>query len=82
LIDGTVIDATTDTRPKAKLPMNGIIRGWVEGLQLVGEGGEIDLVIPSELAYGDQATTSGIPPGSTLRFQIQLHRILPSGHVN
>lgn len=82
LINGKVIDATTETAPKAKLPMNGVIKGWTEGLQLIGEEGEIELVVPSELAYGDAGTSSDVPPGATLVFRIRLFRVLDSGRVN
>lgn len=82
LVDGKVIDATSDTKPKANLPMNGVISGWTEGLQLIGEGGEIELVVPSELAYGEVGTSSDVPPGATLLFRVRLHKVLDSGRVN
>lgn len=51
-----------------------VIAGWTEGLQLVGEGGTIELEIPAKLAYGDQALP-GIPPGSTLHFHVDLLKV-------
>lgn len=79
LINGKVIDSTENE--KVKLPMSGVIRGWSEGLQLIGEGGEIELVVPSDLAYGDSGTHSQVPPGATLVFKIYLHRIIESGRA-
>ncbi len=79
LIDGKVIDGTDATGKTAKFPMNGVIPGWTEGLQQIGEGGEIELVVPPELAYGDSNTSSGIPAGSTLVFRIQLVHVIKDG---
>lgn len=54
-------------------PLNRVIPGWTEGLQLVGEGGKIELEIPSELGYGSGGTPDGaIPPDATLRFVVEL----------
>jgi FKBP-type peptidyl-prolyl cis-trans isomerase FklB len=52
LIDGQEIDSSKDE--PATFPLNGVIPGWAEGLQLIGEGGKIDLFVPQELAYGDR----------------------------
>jgi len=81
LINGALIDATQVNKP-VQLPMNGVIPGWTEGLQQIGEGGEIELVIPSHLAYKDAGSSPDIPPGATLVFRIQLLRVLDSGRVN
>ncbi|MCB9061047.1 MAG: FKBP-type peptidyl-prolyl cis-trans isomerase [Halobacteriovoraceae bacterium] len=75
LIDGTVFDSSKDRGKTAKFPLNRVIKGWTEGLQLVGEGGSIKLVIPSELAYGDERAVGKIPPGSTLVFEVELIKI-------
>jgi FKBP-type peptidyl-prolyl cis-trans isomerase len=79
LVNGQLVDQTDEKNSKVILPMNAIIPGWSEGLQLIGEGGEIELVVPSELAYGESGTNNGVPPGATLHFQIRLHRVLDSG---
>jgi FKBP-type peptidyl-prolyl cis-trans isomerase FkpA len=53
-----------------------VIAGWTEGLQLVREGGTIELEIPPSLGYGETGTASGsIPPNATLRFIVELHSI-------
>ena len=75
LIDGQVFDSSVDRKEKAEFPLNHVIPGWTEGLQLIGEGGEIELVIPSSLAYGDQGTLPAIPGGATLVFKIQLFKV-------
>ena len=78
LIDGRLIDGTSADGKTVKLPMNGVISGWREGLQLIGEGGEIELVVPSDLAYGDAGNVADVPPGATLVFRIQLVHVLSS----
>ena len=60
----------------------GVILGWTEGLQLIGEGGEIELVIPPNLGYGNEGTRGGVtevPAGATLVFRIRLHKVLEDG---
>jgi FKBP-type peptidyl-prolyl cis-trans isomerase len=78
---GTLIDGTEfDSSGSAEFPVNGVVPGFSEGLQLMKEGGKIKLYIPSDLAYGDgpQRPGSVIEPGSTLIFDVQLVRISPS----
>lgn len=70
LDDGTEFDAGKDI----SFPLNGVIPGWTEGLQLVGEGGKIELEIPANLAYGNQ-NIPGIPAGSTLHFDVDLLKV-------
>lgn len=76
LTDGTVFDSSIQRGEPISFPLNGVIAGWTEGLQLMKEGSEYILYIPSELAYGDQ-DNGPIPGGSTLVFQVQLIEINP-----
>jgi len=75
LLDGTEFDSSYARNEPATFPLRGVIAGWTEGLQLVAEGGMIELVIPSELGYGERGAGSDIPPHSTLRFVVELHKI-------
>ena len=70
LLDGTVFDQNDSTRFIA----NRVIKGWTEGLGLLGEGGEATLYIPAELAYGERGNR-GIEPNSTLIFDVKVHKV-------
>ncbi|RLA63061.1 MAG: FKBP-type peptidyl-prolyl cis-trans isomerase [Epsilonproteobacteria bacterium] len=72
LIDGTVFDSSKDRKKSVSFPLNRVIKGWTEGLQLIGEGGKVRLVIPSDLAYGDNGAPPKIPGGATLIFDVEL----------
>lgn len=74
-VNGDVFDSSIDRGQTAKFPLSGVIPGWSEGLQLVGEGGEIELVIPSDLAYGEMGSQPKIPGGATLLFKVILHKV-------
>ena len=76
LIDGTVFDSSVDRGEPAQFPVNGVIRGWVEALQMMPVGSKWKLFIPSELAYGDRAAGPKIGPGSTLIFEVELLEIV------
>jgi FKBP-type peptidyl-prolyl cis-trans isomerase len=75
LVDGTKFDSSVDRGEPAEFPLNGVIPGWTEGLQLVGTGGKLKLHIPSKLGYGEQGAGGSIPPNSTLVFDIELLEI-------
>ena len=70
LLDGTVFDQNDST----KFIANRVIKGWTEGLGLLGEGGEATLYIPAELAYGERGNR-GIEPNSTLIFDVKVHKV-------
>ena len=76
LIDGTVFDETPEDADPIHFTLNRVVKGWGEGLQLIGEGGKIQLFIPSELGYGEQGT-QGIEPNSTLIFDVELTKVGP-----
>ena len=69
--DGNEFDSSYKRGQTATFPLGGVIKGWTEGLQLIGEGGKIQLIIPPDLAYGPGGRP-GIPPNSTLRFNVEL----------
>ena len=73
LDSGKVFDSSYQRGEAIEFPLNGVIPGWTEGMQLVGEGGMIELVIPSNLGYGPRGTPGGpIPPNATLHFLVEL----------
>ena len=74
LIDGTEFDASDKTKEPVKMMLNRVIKGWTEGLQLVGEGGKIQLFIPDSLAYGAR-NMGKIGPNSTLIFDIDVVKV-------
>lgn len=76
LIDGTVFDSSVDRGQPAEFPVNGVIKGWVEALQLMPVGSKWKLFIPSELSYGDRQAGAKILPGSTLIFEVELLEIV------
>lgn len=71
LINGEVFDSSYERGDPARFPLNGVIAGWTEGLQLMSPGAKYRFAIPSELAYGEQGRP-GIPPNSTLVFDVEL----------
>lgn len=74
LIDGTEFDSSYKRGEPATFPVNGVIKGWTEALQLMKEGAKWQLFIPAELAYGEQGRPS-IPPNSVLIFDIELVKV-------
>jgi FKBP-type peptidyl-prolyl cis-trans isomerase len=78
LIDGTVFDSSVQRGQPADFPLRGVVPGFAEGLQQVGEGGKVRLFIPSHLAYGDQARPgSPIPGGALIIFDCELLAVNP-----
>ena len=76
LLDGTVFDQVAEDAEPIRLTLNRVVAGWTEGLQLIGEGGKIDLFIPSELGYGEQGNQT-IPGNSALIFNVELTKVAP-----
>lgn len=76
LINGKVFDATEPGFP-AEFPVNGVIPGWTEALELMREGDHWELCIPSNLAYGARGAGNSIPPNQTLVFDVQLMKVTP-----
>jgi FKBP-type peptidyl-prolyl cis-trans isomerase FklB len=72
LIDGKVFDSSVDRGQPIDFPVNGVIKGWTEALQLMSVGSKWKLFIPSDLAYGDNQAGPTILPGSTLIFDVEL----------
>lgn len=75
LLDGTVFDSSVDRGEPATFPLDKVIPGWTEGLQLMSEGSKYRLFIPSELAYGSKGAGDQILPNSTLIFDVELIKV-------
>jgi FKBP-type peptidyl-prolyl cis-trans isomerase len=76
LIDGAKFDSSYDRREPIVFPVNGVIEGWVEGLQLMNAGSKFRFVIPSELAYGEAGAGDDIGPDAVLVFEVELLEII------
>jgi FKBP-type peptidyl-prolyl cis-trans isomerase FklB len=75
LIDGTVFDSSVQRNEPIEFPVNGVIQGWQEALQMMKEGDKWQIVIPARLAYGDRGAGQDIGPGSTLVFDVELIQV-------
>jgi FKBP-type peptidyl-prolyl cis-trans isomerase FklB len=76
LIDGTVFDSSVQRGEPLEFPLNAVISGWTEGLQLMAEGAKYRLFIPHELGYGARGAGGTIAPYSTLIFDVELLAVL------
>lgn len=75
LLDGKVFDSSVNRGEPATFPLNRVIPGWTEGVQLMKEGAKYTFFIPSDLAYGAQGVPGAIPPHSTLIFEVELIKV-------
>jgi FKBP-type peptidyl-prolyl cis-trans isomerase FklB len=76
LLDGSVFDSSYNRGEPAEFPVNGVIKGWTEALQMMPVGSKWRLHVPSDLAYGEQGAGGAIGPHSTLMFDVELLDIL------
>ncbi len=76
LIDGTMFDSSKKRGEPATFPLNGVIKGWTEGVQLMKEGAVYKFFIPYNLAYGENGAGSAIPPYAALVFDVELIEVL------
>lgn len=74
---GEIFDSSYERQEPISFPLNGVIKGWTEGMKLVGEGGQITLWIPSELAYGERGSGAMIGPNEALTFKVELLKVNP-----
>ena len=72
LIDGTVFDSSVKRGQPATFPLNAVIKGWTEGLQLMNTGSKWRFFIPPQLGYGERQVSAAIGPNSTLIFEVEL----------
>jgi FKBP-type peptidyl-prolyl cis-trans isomerase FklB len=77
LIDGTEFDSSYKRGQPATFPLNGVIKGWTEGLQLMKKGGKYQFFVPSNLAYGERSVGGDIAANATLIFEVELLDVKP-----
>ena len=78
LLNGKKFDSSKDRGEPTSFPLNQVIRGWTEGVQLMSVGSKYKFYIPYQLAYGEQGAGADIPGGSTLIFEVELIEIVKS----
>nr|WP_311490824.1 FKBP-type peptidyl-prolyl cis-trans isomerase [uncultured Alloprevotella sp.] len=76
LIDETVFDSSYQRGEPAVFPLNGVIAGWTEGVQLMKEGAKYRFFIPYNLAYGERGAGNSIPPYAALVFDVELIKVM------
>lgn len=76
LTDGTVFDSSVTRGQPAEFPVTGVIKGWVEALQMMPVGSKWKLYVPHDLAYGERGAGAAIPPFAALVFEVELLDIL------
>lgn len=74
-MSGQKFDSSFDRGQTISFPLNGVIAGWTEGLQLMMPGGDATFVIPANLAYGSRGAPPSIGPNETLVFRVELHSV-------
>ncbi len=75
LDNGREFDSSYERGEPISFPLNGVVAGWTEGMQLVGEGGMIELWVPSRLGYGSRGSGPAVPPYADLHFVVELLKV-------
>jgi FKBP-type peptidyl-prolyl cis-trans isomerase FkpA len=76
--DGNIFDSSYERGESISFALNRVIKGWTEGMKLIGEGGQITLWIPAELAYGERGAGADIGPNEALEFKVELIKVTPA----